>query len=158
MRCTYYPLIDCPNVKTDAMHKEIQCDTCVHFKKQVIKILKPVPVEKRLPEIKEGENYSLPVIVKYINHEINEFEGFAIGSVDTKNKWHVVINKSEIINDDFVDIVAWYEEVEITALFPNEDTMHNVAESASKGWLANKSCHLEGQFFLRNHIIKQLKK
>jgi hypothetical protein len=125
------------------------------------KILVPVPVSKRLPEIKDA-GLSGTVIVRYVNEKVSkEFSGMAFAYRDESGRWEESDKPDKPIlfePQGSNKVIEWFEEKELESLFPDEDKAHNVAESASQGWLANKTCHLEGQIFFKNYILRELKK
>lgn len=127
-----------------------------------MKILKPVPVEKRLPAILEGPDqlFSRPVIVDYkIGNYPDIYKAFAYR--DKNEEWHDTQGLDEkemrFISGSRNKIIAWYEEIEVESLFPDDNTSSTVAVNASNKSFAKTLSHQEGQTYIQNYIIKKLK-
>lgn len=108
------------------------------------KILRPVPVDKRLPEIPKGELASAVVLIIYSNESAPSTFSF----VDHSGKW---LNPEKTVTH-------WYEEIEIESLFPDDEKAYRVASTAGNGTIYKTALHQEGQDFVKNHILRELKK
>jgi len=126
-----------------------------------MKILVPVPVEKRLPAILEGpeEEFSAAVIVDYtIGIQPDIHKTFAY--LDENKEWHDAQGLEKEIRFKpvgFNKVIAWYEEIEIESLFPDDKTSVMVAANASGKSFTKMLSHQEGQTYIQNYIIKKLK-
>jgi hypothetical protein len=127
------------------------------------KILIPIPVNKRLPEIKAGESFSGCVIVRFINKKVSDdFSALTFAYCDSSGKWEDAMPK----NEKFIrfkpegahEVVEWYQETELESLFPDKDISYNVANNASENRINGTMLHQEGQTFVQNHILKEIKK
>lgn len=125
------------------------------------KILRPLLVSKRLPEIKEFDIFSSTVLVRFISPKIGpQFNGNCFAYCDKKGQWEDadVINKYEFNEETKTIVVEWYEEIQIESLFPDDDKSYNVAKNASGNRIAGISLHQEGQTFFKTHLLKELMK
>lgn len=133
-------------------------------KKTDMKILVPVPATKRLPEIPENEFFGPCVIVRYVNPTVSEqFNALAFAYPDQEGRWEDAMPKEigkSIRFHPFSNnmVVEWYEEIEAEAMFPDKDTAYNVAENASGKRIHGTMMHQEGQDYIKNFILKKLKK
>jgi hypothetical protein len=107
-----------------------------------MKILIPVDVNKRLPEITEDGFTSDIVIVRYSDNQK------AFSFVSHEGVW---------VNKEKKRVVEWYEEIEMESLFPDDEKSYNVAIAASGDRINGTMLHQEGQNFFKNHILRKLK-
>lgn len=127
---------------------------------QMTKILIPILVTKRLPEIKEGEPFSGAVIVRYVNPKVSpEFSALLFAYCDQSGRWDCAVPDNPLeFSESRNKVIEWYEEIELESLFPDSDISYNVAENASGKRINGTVLHQEGQNFFKNHLLKQLKK
>jgi hypothetical protein len=108
-----------------------------------MKILRPVPVSKRLPLAGElvfvSTKSGLTDIAEYYS-DVNDW-------VDSY--------KVPLLSNS---VVSWFEEVEIESLFPDEETGYKAAENASNKQIQKSFMHMEGQTYFKNYLLKQLQK
>jgi hypothetical protein len=128
-----------------------------------MKILIPIPVERRLPAIPEGELFSPCVLVRFINKTIGEdYSAQSFAYCDAAGKWEEAEPEGALLpftfSPDRNKVVEWYEEKELESLFPDDNTSYNVAQSASGDRIRGITLHQEGQTFLKNHLLRQLSK
>lgn len=109
-----------------------------------MKILRPVDVNNRLPEIDRFvltiDEAGNQIIYKRTEYGWNMRDGIAANSPNNNLK-----------------ITYWYEEIEIESLFPSDEKSYNVASAASGDRINGTMLHQEGQSFLKNHILRKLK-
>jgi hypothetical protein len=112
-----------------------------------MKILRPVPVNVRMPEIRSGSDNSF-------NFVVEDDYGF-------KNYAHYSSANEDWINDEaqvISDVILWYEEVEIESLFPDDDKIYNAGMNATNKQHVKTMFFQEGASYFKNFIIKMLKK
>jgi hypothetical protein len=110
------------------------------------RILRPVLVNKRLPKPE------IPVLVQYQVSGLVELS-LIYGHCDSTGHWNLYVHPQ---SDKTV--VAWYEEIEIESLSPNEDKSYKAANAAADGLFHKTIMHQEGQTYFKNHILKELDK
>lgn len=120
------------------------------------KILVPVPVEKRLPDISE-ESEGLFSYKTGLVPDI--YTGFAF--IDKNGEWHDAQGFEHDKETHYKpygksQVIAWYEEIEIESLFPDDHTAGLVAANASNKSFTKMLSHQEGQTYIQNYIIKKL--
>jgi len=132
----------------------------------MMKILVPIPAEKRLPGIANNNvlNLSSPVIVRYVNPNISEsFSALTFAYYDHDDKyWQntltIVKNDDHSLENKDNKVIEWYEEIELESLFPDDEKSYNAAKAATNGSSFKTFIHQEGQSFFKNHIIRTLRK
>ena len=110
------------------------------------KVLRPVQVNRRLP--KPG----IPVLLQYQISGLVE-QSLIYGHCDSTGDWDLYVHPQ---SDKTV--VAWYEEIEIESLFPDDDKGYKAAEEAADGLFHKTLMHQEGQNYFKNYILKELGK
>lgn len=133
-----------------------------------MKILRPVDAEKRKPDPENGNSMftrvtntivSGIVIIRYRNKKIpGSFSSLTLAYFNhTEQIWENAAGDS-FFKDHCYQVIEWFEEIEIESLFPNENLSYQVAQAACKSSDRNIAYHQEGQIFLKNHLLKELKK
>jgi hypothetical protein len=126
-----------------------------------MKILIPVPVAKRLPNIKEGELFSPSVIITFYKASLGmEYQVKAFAYCDPYKDWYDATPDEKYIFSRIGGniVLEWYEEVEVDSLFPDDNKAYAVAEAASNGKFDRTTFHQEGQTYLKNYFLKALNK
>lgn len=129
-----------------------------------MKIFIPVSVTKRLPEIPDGEFAGPCVIVRYVNKNVSEsFNALAFAYCDRAGRWEDAMPKEIGKSVQFApysnnEVIEWFDEVELESLFPEKEHSSFVANNASNGRINGAILHQEGQDFIKNFIVKQIKK
>jgi hypothetical protein len=112
-----------------------------------MKILRPVDVNKRLPE----KSLTTQVL-------INDRICFAIyhpeKSDSHPNGYFSIPIDSTLIGN----ATHWYEEVEIESLFPDDDKIYLAGEAATNKQYVKTMFFQEGASYFKNFIFKMLKK
>jgi len=128
-----------------------------------MKILRPVPVEKRLPAIEPEELFSPAVIVDYdTNTSVVADIHKAFAYCDKNGHWHdAMAFEADILINFFpygkCQVIQWYEEIEIESLFPDDKSSSTAAVNASGKSFAKTLSHQEGQTYFQNYLLKKLK-
>jgi hypothetical protein len=126
-----------------------------------MKILIPIPVERRLPAFEEGQLFSNAVIVRYINKKVApDFSAQAFAFCDKSGRWQDATPEDHIQfkPEGSNEVVEWYEEIEFNTLFPDDETSYRVATNAGNGIIWKTAIHQEGQDFVKNYALRQTKK
>jgi|WetSurMetagenome_2_1015567.scaffolds.fasta_scaffold60270_2 hypothetical protein len=126
-----------------------------------MKILIPVPVEKRLPEIKEGELFSATVLVHYTNPKVDpKWNALHFAYCDASGRWEDAMpcEKMKIFGNDSNKVIEWFEEREAESLFPDADKSYLIAKNATNDSIPGIAIHQEGQNFNKNYFLRELKK
>ena len=127
-----------------------------------MKILIPVDPAKRKPAMYKPDGIiynAVPVRVSLKSHNDHNWMSIAYWD-DQEAEWH----DSQIIKMLFsvklknYEVIEWYEEIEFEALCPHEDIASGAALSAFGRSFDRQVAHIEGQSYIKNHIIKSLKK
>ena len=132
-----------------------------------MKILVPIPVDKRLPEFPtpvypESGQFSKCVIVLYVNKKVSEtWSATTFAYCDKSGRWEYGLPPGNVI--EFSErsgnkVVEWYDEIELESLFPDDDLANKVATNASDNRIHGTLLHQEGQAFFKNHLLKNLQK
>jgi len=115
-----------------------------------MKILRPVPANKRLPAISEGVACIGPILVNCkINNKI--IKSYIIF---TQAGWDMVGYDRNVERE----VIEWYEEIEIESLFPDEDKIYNAGEAATNKQYLKTIFFQEGSSYFKNYILKKLQK
>jgi hypothetical protein len=120
-----------------------------------MKILRPVDPAKKLPEIKKSHATSQRVYVKISNG--NE-ELMSIAFLNYLSAWKDPDHFILFYPDSEWKIITWYEEVELTSFFPDDESAYNAASNAGNGTIYKIGLHQEGQTYFKNQLLKNLRK
>jgi hypothetical protein len=131
-----------------------------------MKILIPIPVERRLPTFEGGQPFSNTVIVRYTNKDVApDFSAQTFACCDKSGRWEESLpaNIPELDELTFKpegsnEVIEWYEEKDLEDLFPDDETSYRTAQNAGNGIIWKTAIHQEGQDFVKNFVRRQLKK
>lgn len=127
-------------------------------------ILIPVDPDRRLPAlIKDPDGFlefSGTVVVKYVNPKLSpDFSALSFAYYNHRDKcWENALPEDFGFKNKNNKIVEWYEEAELESLLPDDDTSYRAASAAGNGSSFKIFLHQEGQTFLKNHLLKSIRK